>query len=99
MLPLKITTTTEGISLSSTSHCIYLIKNYHNEADCDKGADAVKNFLYFEVNDTNPLNALEFIREDGKLFFDYVVLLQQILTGMQKRAEYMYTTTRMFNFY
>jgi hypothetical protein len=26
------------------------------------------------VNDTNPLNALEFIREDGKLFFDYVVL-------------------------
>lgn len=74
VLPLKITTTTEGISLSSTSHCIYLIKNYHNEADCDKGADAVKNFLYFEVNDTNPLNALEFIREDGKLFFDYVVL-------------------------
>lgn len=74
VLPLKITSAESGVSLSSNSHCVYLVKNYHSESDCDKGEDAVKNFLYFEVNDTNPLNALEFVREDGKLFFDYVVL-------------------------
>lgn len=74
VLPLKITSAESSVSLSSNSHCVYLVKNYHSESDCDKGEDAVKNFLYFEVNDVNPLNALEFVREDGKLFFDYVVL-------------------------
>lgn len=39
-----------------------------------KGEDAVKNFLFFEVNDTNPLNALLFRLEDGAYLFDYVVL-------------------------
>lgn len=34
----------------------------------------VKNYLYFEVNDTNPLNALEYVLEDGTPFFDVVVL-------------------------
>ena len=30
---------------------------------------------YFEVNDTNPLNALEFVLKDsGKLFFDDIIL-------------------------
>lgn len=74
VLPLKITSAEAGVSIPSNSHCVYLVKNYHSESDCDKGENEVKNFLYFEVNDTNPLNALEFVREDGKLFFDYVVL-------------------------
>ena len=39
-----------------------------------QGSKTVKNFLYFEVNDTNPLNALEYVLEDGQLFFDAVVL-------------------------
>lgn len=34
----------------------------------------MKNLLYFEVNDTNPLNALEINLEDGTPFFDAVVL-------------------------
>lgn len=36
----------------------------------------VKNFLFFEVNDCNPLNALEYLLDDGKdtPFFDVVVL-------------------------
>ncbi|WP_418990882.1 BACON domain-containing protein [Alistipes sp.] len=39
-----------------------------------QGSKTVRNFLYFEVNDTNPLNALEYVLEDGQLFFDAVVL-------------------------
>lgn len=39
-----------------------------------QGSKTVKNFLYFEVNDTNPLNALEYVLADGQLFFDAVVL-------------------------
>lgn len=33
-----------------------------------------KNLVIFEVNDTNPLNALEFKLADGQYFFDAVVL-------------------------
>ncbi len=40
----------------------------------DKGEGAVKNVLFFEVNDVNPLNALEFVLSDGSLFFDEIVL-------------------------
>lgn len=45
--------------------------NYIVSRKCDK---AVKNILYFEVNDVNPLNALEYRVEDGSMFFDAVVL-------------------------
>lgn len=34
----------------------------------------IKNVLYFEVNDTNPLNALEYNLADGTPFFDAVIL-------------------------
>ena len=34
----------------------------------------IKNVCYFEVNDTNPLNALEYVLEDGTPFFDSVIL-------------------------
>lgn len=34
----------------------------------------VKNLYYVAVNDTNPLNALEYVLEDGTPFFDAVVL-------------------------
>jgi Glycosyl hydrolases family 18./Domain of unknown function (DUF1735). len=34
----------------------------------------VKNVVYFEVNDCNPLNALEYVLEDGTPFFDAVIL-------------------------
>lgn len=39
-----------------------------------KNNRSMKNVLYFEVNDTNPLNALEYKLEDGSNFFDAVVL-------------------------
>lgn len=34
----------------------------------------VRNVVYFEVNDTNPLNALEYKLSDGTPFFDAVIL-------------------------
>ena len=76
VLPLKATSSTEGITLSEKAqHAVYLVKDLRAQSDSYKGPDAVKNVCYFEVNDTNPLNALEFVLEDsGKLFFDEVVL-------------------------
>lgn len=41
---------------------------------CDKGEGKVKNIVFFETGDVNPLNALEWVLSDGTLFFDYVVL-------------------------
>lgn len=35
---------------------------------------SVRNVCYFEVNDTNPLNALEYVLADGTPFFDAVIL-------------------------
>lgn len=35
---------------------------------------AVKNVVYIEVNDCNPLNCLEYVLEDGTPFFDAVIL-------------------------
>ena len=39
------------------------------------GDKTPKVMMYIEVNDTNPLNALEFVLKDsGKLFFDDIIL-------------------------
>ncbi len=75
ILPIKAVTKTEGIEITeSASHAVYLIKNYHNQSMADKGPGKVKTFLFYEVNDTNPLNSLLLETEDGKLFLDFVVL-------------------------
>lgn len=75
VVPLAATTATEGITLSpKAQHMVYLVKDLRSLPTNDKGPDAIKTVLYFEVNDTNPLNALEFLTESGKLFFDEIVL-------------------------
>ncbi len=47
----------------------------------------MRNVCYFEVNDTNPLNALEFVLKDsGKLFFfDDIILFRPISITMRKQ--------------
>ena len=55
-------------------HCVYLVKDMRNLGDTDKGEDLPKGFLIFEVNDANPLNALSYKLENGKLLWDVVVL-------------------------
>lgn len=79
LLPLGVTSVTPGITLSERAqHAVYLVKMPDKESlfqNCDKGPDAVKTVLFLEVNNENPLNALEFVLKDsGKLFFDHVVL-------------------------
>lgn len=58
------------------SVCTYLVNVYDTEDDTFKGEGAVKTVMLFEVNDTNPLNALEFVLDNGSdaLFFDFIVL-------------------------
>lgn len=76
LLPLTVEVETEGISLpEASSRMVYRVKDGRLNLSADKGPDAVKNIVFFELGDANPLNALEFrLQESGKLFFDYVVL-------------------------
>lgn len=76
LLPLCVEVETEGITLSESSRrMVYRVKDGRMNLSADKGPDAVKNIVFFELGDANPLNALEFrLQESGKLFFDYVVL-------------------------
>lgn len=75
-LPVAITETSEDLSAADaqSSHCMYLIKDMRNASNAYKGEDKVKGFLFFEVNDVNPLNALSFQLENGKYLWDAVVL-------------------------
>lgn len=51
----------------------------------------VKNLYYVAVNDTNPLNALEYVLEDGTQFFDAVVLFAaNINYNMAEDRVYLY---------
>lgn len=75
IIPLTVTSSTTGITLTDTSkHMVLLVQDYRNKPDTYKGEDAMQTVLYFEVNDTNPLNALEFLTQSGKYFFDHIVL-------------------------
>jgi len=50
----------------------------------------IRNICYFEVNDCNPLNAIEYILEDGQPFFDAVVLFAgNINWNAEKERVYM----------
>lgn len=75
IVPLTASSPTEGVTFTETSaHMVLLVKDCRNMPNTFKGEGAVTNVLYFEVNDTNPLNALEFLTASGKYFFDHVVL-------------------------
>lgn len=58
----------------NAKHCIYLVKDMRKAGDTYKGDDVVQGYLFFEVNDVNPLNAFSFKLENGKLLWDVVVL-------------------------
>ncbi len=75
-IPLMIHKESSDINIKDNTarHCIYLVKDMRGASDCFKGEDKVKGFLFFEVNDVNPLNAFSFELENGKLLWDVVVL-------------------------
>lgn len=75
IVPITATSSTEGVSFTKESqHMVLLVTDSRNKPSNFKGDGAVTMVLYFEVNDTNPLNALEFLTESGKYYFDHVVL-------------------------
>lgn len=70
-----VTVKADGLTVKDeASHCIYLVKAQKELPSCNKGEDLPKGYLFFEVNDVNPLNALLFELEDGRLLWDVVVL-------------------------
>lgn len=56
------------------THCMWQVNSEGKMPTADKGEDLTKGFLYFEVNDVNPLNALACHLEDGRLIWDAVCL-------------------------
>lgn len=72
VLPLKATVSTDGVVASET-RLVYLVKNmaFQGVVKSDKSKKVV---VFFEVNNTNPLNALQFETLDGHLLIDYLVL-------------------------
>jgi hypothetical protein len=62
------------VSNEEAKHCIYLVKDMRNAADAYKGEDVVRGYLFFEINNVNPLNTLSFELENGKLLWDVIVL-------------------------
>lgn len=74
-VPVAVTAQSEGVEVKTEAgHCVYLIKDQRTSGTCFKGDDLPKGYLFFEVNDVNPLNALAFELEDGRLLWDVVVL-------------------------
>lgn len=75
-IPLAISDYSNDISVGNeeAKHCIYLVKDMRNAADAYKGEDVVRGYVFFEVNNVNPLNTLSFELENGKLLWDVVVL-------------------------
>ena len=76
VLPLAVTENSSDVVIKNEvdKHCIYLVKDMRKFGDAFKGEDKLKGFLFFEVNDVNPLNALSFQLENGKYLWDVVVL-------------------------
>lgn len=65
MVPLQAVAQTEGIVVKDEAEYVdFLVSRI--------GSKKIRNICYFEVNDCNPLNAIEYILEDGQPFFDAV---------------------------
>ena len=75
-IPVTITNQSQDITVGNekSKYCMYLVRDMRNLGDAYKGEDKPKGFLFFEVNDVNPLNAFAFQLENGKMLWDAVVL-------------------------
>lgn len=75
-IPVAISDQSSDITIKdeAAKHCIYLVRDMRNAAGAYKGEDVMQGYLFFEVNDVNPLNTLSFQLENGKLLWDVIVL-------------------------
>lgn len=55
----------------------------------------VKNVVYIEANDTNPLNILEYRLEDGTPFFDVVILFAANINYSDDRGVYLHNNANI----
>ena len=67
MVPLQAVAESENVEVKAGSEYVDMFVTR-------KSSKTIRNICYFEVNDCNPLNAIEYILEDGQPFFDAVVL-------------------------
>ncbi len=67
MIPLQAAAVTENITVDAAAA-------YVDFTVMRASSKKIRNICYFEVNDCNPLNAIEYILEDGQPFFDAIVL-------------------------
>ncbi len=67
LVPLTVKANSTNVNVKDADCRVNYIVKRRNKKE-------VRNMLYFEVNDTNPLNALEYVIEDGQMFFDEVIL-------------------------
>ncbi len=73
ILPVRIKSKSRVAATSEVDdHLVYLVKNRSGQSR-PRHADK-KLICWLEVNNTNPLNMLQFETEDGDLLVDYVVL-------------------------
>lgn len=74
LLPLKASTTASGVTVSE-ERVVYLVKNMAFQTTVKNDDPSRKKVnVWIEVNNTNPLNMLEFETEDGHLLIDHLVL-------------------------
>ena len=97
LLPLKAEVSTEGVSVSkSESHCVYLVKNLAGDGLAERKPGEKETFFFFEVNDTNPLNALQWRMEDGRYLVNYLVLFAANINYDRENGEiYIYTNPQV----
>ena len=86
ILPLKAVVTGGDVKVSE-SRCVYLLKNRSGEGTAMREPGEKKTVLFFEVNDTNPLNALQFQMEDGRYLWNYVVLFAANINYDREKGE------------
>ncbi len=88
IIPLKATSLTEGVSVSEEeSHLVYLVRNCSHLSDAGRKPGEKSIFCFLEVNDTNPLNILQWETEDGRLLVDYVVFFAYNINYDKEKGE------------
>lgn len=88
LLPLKATVSTDGVKASeSEGHLVYLVKNMSWQSSVIRKEGEKKIISWIEVNNTNPLNMLQFETEDGRLLTDYVVLFAYNINYDREKGE------------
>ncbi len=88
-LPLKATITSDQTYSASEKELVYVIQNHRNKsfARANRKIGEKSLVCYLEVNDTHPLNVLQWETEDGRLLADYVVLFAYNINYDREKGE------------